>query len=144
MNISGWNNVSIGSTIVLIIIGIIIHTFIFGARINKFHNKAIDMLDICLVKCGGGNMCKKYTSLRDDGYMNNAEKIKNDKNCVFLGWELSHFIAHIFLGYYYNIYYSLGISVGYEMFERIEYNCASYADLIINLCGFMVGAYFRN
>jgi hypothetical protein len=99
-------------------------------------------LDKCIFKCNSDS-CKNYTTLRDSGYMNNENKIENDRNCAFLGWEFSHLIFHVFLGYYYNIYISTGISVGYEIIERIMYNCASFADLLINFTGLLIGVYLR-
>lgn len=138
----GWNDVGCGMLVCLIILGIIMHTIIFGDKKYSIHSFIIDTLDKCIIKCTKP-ACLKYTSLRDPGYMNSSQKINDDKKCVFMGWELSHLIFHMFLGYYYNIYISMGISVGYEILERVLYNCASYADLGINFTGFLVGAYFR-
>jgi hypothetical protein len=137
-----WNSVSCGGIVFLIIVGIIMKELIFGTSKNTLRLEGIKLLDKCIVGCNGpiGN---KYTALRDSGYMNSKDKVSSDRNCLFLGWEFSHLLFHMFLGYYYNIYISVGLSVGFEMYEKIEYNCSSYADLIINFTGFLIGAYLR-
>jgi hypothetical protein len=137
-----WNSVGYGGIIFLIIVGIIMKELIFGASKNTIRLEGIELLDKCIIGCTGP-IGDKYTLLRDPGYMNNKDKISSDRNCLFLGWEFSHLLFHIFLGYYDNLYLSVGISFGFELYEKIEYNCSSYADLLINFTGLLIGTYLR-
>ena len=142
INLLNSNNVSCGMLIVLAITCILMNYFIFGKYANKFkiRNKIIDKLNLCTLKCKSSS-CEKYAKLRDPSYFNDGTTHKND--CFLTGWEISHFIFHMFLGYFYNLYISLGLSIGYELYERIEFGCASYIDLLINFFGFVVGHILR-
>jgi hypothetical protein len=64
-------------------------------------------------------------------------------NCFITRWEISHFIFHTFLGYYYNIYISQGISIGWEIYEHKVYDAGSLLDFIWNLGGFLFGSWLR-
>jgi hypothetical protein len=54
-------------------------------------------------------------------------------------WELTHFLFHIGLGYYYNLPVSIAISVGFELYEHCFKDCGSWLDLLYNGLGGIVG-----
>jgi hypothetical protein len=122
------------------------HMIIFNndkLPLTKFIKKGITYLNTCISpECKTG-ICNKIKSGRDNGYFLESSTETFNKECLVTGWELSHFMFHIFLGYFYNIYVSTGISVSYEVYERYTYNCASYNDLFINMAGFLVGNYLK-
>lgn len=54
-------------------------------------------------------------------------------------WELTHFLFHVYLGYIYNLPISLGVSVGFELYEHYAKDCGSYMDVLWNGLGCMLG-----
>lgn len=143
-----WNDVGIVSIIILIFICMLIHVLIFNSSIlvddnSWFRRTWNSILNRCFTSPCTTETCKKYTSLRGDNYfMDNTSKDYNS-TCMITGWEVAHFAFHTFLGFFYNIYISLGLSVGYEIYEYFAYDCASYADLGINFAGFLTGSLMR-
>jgi len=142
--ITSHNNVTTGMYVGLIIFGFILDILIFKQDMifdkNSMFTKCWEnVTNRCFYNCDTGN-CKKYTSFRGTTYFMDQEA---NKSCMFTGWELTHLLFHVFLGYFYNIYVSLGISVGYEIFEYVKYDCHSALDLVINFIGFMIGASLR-
>lgn len=128
----------------LTIIGIVMYLLIFHLDlflnkeiINKIHNYT----ESCVINCSDKNTCKKINNLRDKGYYLFPSA---HGKCIITKWEISHLITHIFLGYYTNIYISLSLSFGFEIYENIFYNCGSYLDLIWNFTGFLIGFYLRH
>lgn len=93
----------------------------------------------CLVRCDTCNL----SNYRDNGYYLNSTG-PSVNTCLCTLFEVSHFILHAFLGYYYNIYISLGLSVGFEIFEHYVYDCGSYLDILYNLAGFAFGYTLRH
>ena len=133
-----------GKYIVLVFICIIIHMLIFKrdlmpVSIHRFMDKKMKSLDSCMTPSCNTGLCDVIKGGRDSGYFLNSSDESYNADCLFTGWELSHFIFHIFLGYFYNFYVSTTISVSYEIYERTIYNCASYNDILINLFGYCIG-----
>jgi hypothetical protein len=137
-----WNDVTAGMLIVLVMVCALMHytifTFMEGWP-DETQEKINKVQATCLVKCE--SKCDKVTKLRDDSYYTTG--IANAKKCIFTLWEFSHFLFHIAIGYYYNIYASVGISVGYEIYEHYVRDCGSLLDLIWNFSGFLVGTTLR-
>lgn len=134
-----------GSLVLLALIGVLMHTVIFERHLfPTIVDTYVKSLDSCVspVNCNT-NICNKIKSGRDSNYFMHAADDTFNKNCLFTGWELSHFIFHIFVGYFYNIYISTAISLSYEIYERIYHDCASYNDLVINFLGFLLGYFLR-
>jgi hypothetical protein len=129
-----WHGVTCPSLVLLVMICSFMYYFIFiiPDKVRCLHNA----LDTCIGPVCDKPICKMITNGRDSGYNLSGN---GNKNCLFSVWELSHMFFHIFIGYYYNIYVSTAISVGFEMHERISYNCASYNDIFINFTGFLIG-----
>jgi hypothetical protein len=144
MNIFDWHNVTIGMMVALVLLVMIGTECIFGELsknqiVQKIINKG---LNSCAGTCST-DKCNAYTNLRGNGYFIGQEKGGYDKTCMLTGWEVSHFLFHTFLGYFYNIYTSVSMSIGYEIFEKYQYDCASYIDLGVNFMGFLLGHYLR-
>lgn len=65
------------------------------------------------------------------------------QKCAFTSWELIHFLLHIYIGYFFDIYYSIIIGVSFEIYELINFDCASFPDLFWNLMGGLLGQFLR-
>jgi hypothetical protein len=59
-------------------------------------------------------------------------------------WEISHMTFHAIIGYYFNIYISVGIGVMHEINEHYNHNAGSYLDIIWNFLGFLIGYCCKN
>lgn len=136
-----WNNVTVKKLIVLIfitVIGIICIFYINLDFLNKYNLPNFNAM--CFKQCNT-NICKNLTQLRDSGYMLHSKEQPYD--CIFTGWEFSHVILHMFLGYYYNIYVSITYSIVFELYEHYVHNCGSILDLFWNAFGMMIGVTIR-
>jgi len=101
--------------------------------------------DVCLFKCYNSK-CKTFINkTKGDNYYLSKYSISQafSKVCVFTPYELSHIIYHIFIGYYFNIYYSLAIGFTFEFIEWRLYNCENVMDIIYNTIGAMIGIFLR-
>lgn len=140
-----WNDVTLNMIIFLILIGVIHHHIVFNVINNLPHDMQKTVNDIqykCLYKCDK-NICKNITNARDDDYYVDKKENRKLQNCIFTMWELSHLLVHVIIGYYYNIYISVIISISFEIYEHYKFNCGSYLDLIWNLMGFIIGHNLR-
>lgn len=135
-----WEHIPQNKMIALMVILVIFYILIFKV-ITKY--KPFQKIQLsCLKKCKT-NKCRNITdSLREDDYFLGAEL--DPKECMFTGWEFSHVIFHAFIGFFYNIYVSLGLSVGFEVFEHFSWNCASGLDLGWNMAGYLIGHTIRH
>lgn len=127
----------------LLIIGILMYILIFYI-IDSMGDTAVKISHTCLAECKSDTCKNIVTGGRDSNYFLSPDS--NPKNCWFTIWELSHMIMHIFIGYFYNLQTSLGVSVGFEVFEHYAYDCASILDIFWNMLGFSIGysiRYFR-
>ncbi len=141
MDIYNWNNVTTGMLVILVIIGVIMNHIIFEELDNNSEDiqKYIDKIQsYCFINCDN---CSDITNLRDENYytLGNADA----KKCLMTAWEISHMIFHIFIGYFYNIYISVSISVGYELYEHYFKSCGSFLDLGYNMTGFLIGNHLK-
>ena len=135
-----YGNITIGMYVFLIIMGILFNTIIFTDTFDDTPLGSIKKsLFNCTISCPD-NGCEYLNSLRDGAYWLDVEK----KNCITTNWEISHFLVHVFLGYFYNIYISQTLSIGYEIYEHKFHNCGSYLDLGYNFMGFLVGHTLKN
>lgn len=130
----------------LMIIGIMMNLLIFYLDcifpkhiVDKIHNFS----EQCVIDCTDESKCEKVNCWRDKGYYA-FESEHNNKKCMVTRWEISHFLTHMFLGYFTNIYVSLPISIGFEIYEHYKYDCGSYLDLVYNFSGFVVGNIMRH
>jgi hypothetical protein len=58
-------------------------------------------------------------------------------------YEISHVIFHMFIGYYFNIWYSIFIGTSFELIELHIWNCESVFDIICNTLGALIGVLIR-
>jgi hypothetical protein len=143
-NIFEWGNISTGVYVAIIITGMVMYTVIFHLEkiIGERNTKIVhNYTEKCVVSCTSKKTCNKINKFRDKGYYLFDEK---SEKCVVTKWEISHFITHLFLGYFTNIYISQSISVGFEMYEHYVLDCGSYLDLVYNLSGFIIGHLLKN
>ena len=138
-SVKSWNNVSARGIIFLIIIVTIGTICIFYTNFDSYDVVSIN--NVCIAKCDH-NMCRKLTQLRDSGYSLNTSD--QPYNCIFTMWELSHVFFHMFLGYYFNIYIAITISVVYEIYEHFVHHCGSVLDLFWNTFGALIGVALRH
>lgn len=140
-SIFDWNGVTLGMLVVLAIVGIIMHYIIFTG-LDGWDSNTQAVLDniqaTCLVNCDTNS---HITHWRDKNYYTTG--IADAKKCIFTLWEFTHFLFHACVGYFYNIYTSLTLSVGYEIYEHCAKNCGSCLDLVWNFSGFLLGTILR-
>lgn len=127
---------------VLLIIFVLIFIIFFplqnsaiGGYIKKFDQA-------CMLNCNM-DTCKSYTKFSRGNTYNITGNYDSFDACVFNIWEFSHIILHIFIGYWLDIRYSLGIGIAFELFEWKQYGCENYADILWNTVGCMIGSYIR-
>ena len=142
----GWNNNGTPSILVLLVIFSVMYAFIFmELKISK--TKYVVYLRKWLYKCHmeckkDDDTCEIINNNRGNnyGYDPNIDgKYRDYKNCALTGWEYSHFLFHMFLGMFYNIYISQSLSFTFELYECYEEDCGSLNDLIVNFSGFCIG-----
>jgi len=103
----------------------------------------------CLAKCENKTCQRVLHETRGSKYFTTSlvdSSIRDElrKNCWLTVWEFSHILTHIAIGYYFNIYVSLGISWSFELYEKVAYDCANGADLVWNFIGAVIGTALRN
>jgi len=144
--IFSWNSVTFSNTICLFKLGCLMYLIIFKLLNNVFPTnlqKKIDKIQYkCLISCNKP-ICYKMSSLRDTEYFWGCKNNIDLKSCIFTSWEFSHILFHMYIGYNYNIYYSIVISILFEIFESKIYKCGSYLDIGWNFIGFLLGAKLR-
>jgi len=132
-----WNTVTKKKLYWLIGIGVVMYIFIFY-MMDKIPLRLRHMIEECIIQCKT-KLCSDISKRwRDDGYFFTYESGKLE-NCIFTVWELTHLIMHVFLGYFFNLQISLGLSVGFEIWEHYVFDCGSYLDLGWNFLGFVIG-----
>lgn len=120
----------------LMIIGIMMYIFIFYI-IDSLGETVMKIQYMCLAKCKTDTCRSITTNFRDSSYFMTADS--NPQDCWFTMWELSHMMTHAFIGYFFNIQTSLGVGVGFEIFEHYAYDCGSVLDVLWNTVGFSIG-----
>lgn len=152
MVLFGWNNVGADSSLVLAVILAVMYAFIFldlAVSKTKYVKMLRSWLYDCSIPCTDGNKtCEKVNSHRGTNYGFDPNidggSYREYKSCLLTGWEASHFLFHVFLGYFYNIYISQTLSFLFEIYEHLAYDCGSFNDLGINFAGFCAGHVLRN
>ena len=95
----------------------------------------------CICECDA-DICRAITTnMRDSNYL--AGSKTQPIGCIFTIWELSHVCLHILIGYYFNIYLSLGIGIAFEIFEHKFFDCGSMMDVFWNALGALIGISMR-
>lgn len=92
--------------LVLVSVFLYVFIFVFLDKTNLFNAIHQYCFGFCSTK-----KCEKIKQLRDSNYyLSNGTKehpleLKERQGsiCYFTAWELSHFLFHIYLGYYYGI-----------------------------------------
>jgi hypothetical protein len=138
-----WNDITAEHIIILLFVMVLIYLYIFhflilpiAKPINDFHDNT------CIIPCTHG-ACQTLTkSLRDSNYL--LGSTFQPAECIFTMWELLHMIFNAIIGYIFNIYIALAISVLFEVFEHYTYNCASILDLFWNTIGIIIGVSLRH
>lgn len=123
-------------------ISILAYTFCFSDNlyIKKIREK---MHGACYIECDTKECLSWQNFAKGEQYFIDDYSAR-DQHCPMGAWELSHFIFHIFIGYALNIYYSLGVGVGFEIYEHYAYQCSSYFDILLNTVGAIVGVLIRH
>lgn len=141
-NFLKFHDVSVGMYVILIICLILLHRCIWQKTNKTIIEFKTKYLHPCYKNCKGD--CGIWAYLKDDSYFPESWNVGNDvKNCLINGWEISHFMLHILIGYFYNFQTHISISVGYEVWESYFEKCGSFGDLLINFLGFCTGSYLK-
>lgn len=144
-NIFNSNKISFGMQILFIIIFIFANCMIFhtSSIIGEENKKYWDAFFYKkIITTDNEYILKILSYCRDDNYY--LDGGKEVDNGVFTMWELSHLLTHVAIGYFYNIYYSMALSIGYEVYEYYAYNCSSVLDIGYNFTGFLIGHKLKN
>lgn len=137
-----WGDVGKQKIQALIIICLCMYIYIFHISQRLYDKYKIEVDEFCLYECNTP-LCKNIVkNSRDSGYFLHDKLYEADK-CGLTWYEITHVIFHIFIGYYYNIYVSLGVGIGFEIFERYKFNNGSYLDILYNMLGFVIGYNIR-
>lgn len=137
----GWNGVTIAMMVLLTIVCLVMYVIIFQHR-DVFPQWANDLFETvfntCPARCGPdcNSIANKF---RDETYFVEPEYKGTNKNCVITTWEITHLIMHVFLGYFYNIYISVALNIGFEIYEHYKFDCGNYLDVFYNTLGFFIG-----
>lgn len=137
-----WNNVSTQNLIIFIMVVIISTLCVFSLLTNPSTKIVNEILgNMCLINCDH-NLCQNMTyNLRDISYLMDSEM--EHTKCLLTGWELSHLLLYVIIGYFFNIYIALTLSVLFELYEHYMYDCASILDLFWNTLGLFIGISIR-
>ena len=142
-NFLKFHDVSVGMYVILIIVLLITHHCIWKSPkyIQSFKDYYLNQ---CYSKCNGH--CGTWSMLKDDDYYPPTWEVAGaiERDCLLSGWEISHFLLHTIIGYFYNFQTHITLSVGYEVYEKYSKNCSSLGDIFINFAGFTVGSYLRH
>ena len=65
------------------------------------------------------------------------------ENCLLTFWGTSHGLLYLILGYLCPKLFwpTFWIGVGFEVYEKLQYDCADPLDIVWNTMGFMIGRY---
>ncbi len=139
-NFFSWNNVGLNGVCVLFILVIFVDYLNFTYLPNLSEDKLLKKIMYhCALR--DDRVKQKY---RNHGYYSAFPKDFNGVTCAVTMWEISHLLTHVFIGYFYNIYISMGISVGFEIYEKYWHSAESYTDVVWNFIGMVIGASLRS
>jgi hypothetical protein len=105
----------------------------------------------CVVRCPKGYECTfDAVNTRGTDYIYNSGNDHSDleenlKGCMVTGWNLSHFIFHLFLGCAFPQYLfaMFMLSATFELLEFAFFNCHDSMDILLNTCGLILGQILR-
>jgi hypothetical protein len=131
-----FGDMSVGMYVILCIVCIILVHFIDTIptiRELQYYNEG------CVIGCSS-NVCRHVTDKsRGGNYYLGDNKFKN-LDCIFTVWEFSHVFFHAFIGFFFNIQTSLGLSITWELWEHYSYrNCGNILDILWNFLGYCLG-----
>jgi hypothetical protein len=138
MGIFEWGNITHTSYKNLLYIGLIINFIIFYVIEPIVLRYPINFKNMCL-KTSSHPLWLKLSSYAKNKTLYPEYTIQQVQSCVFSLWELSHILFHVFIGYYYNIYISLGVGISWELYEHYFRGHASGIDIGYNTIGFLIG-----
>lgn len=96
----------------------------------------------CLLNTCKFDTCKN--NLRGlNYYIDNTDKDKQIKlhNCLITFWGFTHFLLYFILGLLYPKYFwqTFFIGAGFELYEKLRYDCHDVLDIVLNTAGFILG-----
>ncbi len=118
---------------------IILCIFLFGES-ERIRNMRSPLNKTCFIHCKSQSCLDLQHMGKGSDYFISDPDIPY---CPFGFWELSHILLHIMIGYFLNLYYSIGLGVIFEFYERFRWNCESYFDIIFNTLGALIGVALR-
>jgi hypothetical protein len=141
-NLTSSDNITTNKIFGLVVVCILLYIFVFFVFEEYFPYLHKLSYMKCFYHCNG-DLCKSIISTRGEDYSLKYNG-KVPKDCGVTPYEVSHIIFHIFIGYYFNIYYSLGIGIPFEIHEAMHYQCESYMDIFYNTIGASIGILLRS
>ncbi len=137
--LTGWDHVTTKSLVALLIALTIIYGIILwgqGARDSNQDGILMRIEKICLIPCSSPDCFPQRTRGKRSTPCNVP--------CAITIWHLSHLILHMIIGYFFNIWVSLTVGLGFEMHEYINLDCADVLDPLVNTLGCLLGAYIKS
>lgn len=130
-----------GILILYCIVGILCYYVIVAD--NKIVAWIKSYLNMCVSSC---KKCGTYLGKRGDNYYlpDKGAAVENKTHpddCIFNGWNVSHFAAHTIAGYIAPDYFFLDFLIGtsFEIYEGSNLDCQDPTDIVANTIGFFVG-----
>src|SRR5574343_1061639 len=101
------------------------------------NSRLLQAHDACILGCHSAACTQTMAKGRDPHYYPG----QSHAGCAFTVWELTHFLFHAGVGFFFNLPISLFISVSFELWEHYTRDCGSFLDLAYNGLGCLLGVW---
>lgn len=136
------DHITLGKICVVVVLSLAVFLIIF--YVTPENKWLYQRANQCYYKCESDQCNRLMKQTRGSTYIIDNNGWGSDyEGCAFGFWEASHFVFHIFIGYFLNLQASLAIGVGFELFEAATWGCESYFDIAYNTAGALVGIALR-
>lgn len=139
-------NVNQNNIVILALMLCIVYLFIFHIFIPLGKNFSIirNVDKMCVLKNDNNVIKKILNKSRGREYYITGESTESLNNCGITLWEFSHFLMHIFVGYWFDLRWSLLIGCSFEAWEWHQYKCENIMDVVYNSLGAIAGGLIRS
>lgn len=128
----------------LVVLAVIVY---INLEKDQFSKDLQTLFTQCVVRCPKGYECAfdaintRGTDYIYDSGNDHSELAKNLEGCMVTGWNLSHFLFHLTLGFFFPqyLFHMFILSAVFELFEFAWFNCHDSMDILLNTCGLILG-----
>ncbi len=131
--LTGWDHIRASMLVALMVVLFLLYSLLFFVPRGT---KGTKIAGICLAPCTAPDCFPQR--LRGK----NCSKTKVP--CFYTIWHLFHFLMHTGIGYFFNIWVSLFVGLGFELHELIDLDMADVLDPFVNTAGCILGASLRS